>query len=152
MKYIGKWPIGVLAIGLSGGITLPTQAQTLDRLPVCYMQLPNQAIVNLAKLCGDPRYQFIKQRSTPERQAQFLKDFYQQIQNYPEGAAIVTEADPDALIGKANLVCQALKTGHHVPPIWPDQSEQPEFRQRADRVEAVVAQIAPHSLCPELAN
>jgi hypothetical protein len=152
MQYIGKWWAGVLMIGLGIGIMPPVLAQTPELASVCYMQLPNRVIVNLTKLCGDPRRQTGQKSAIAERQAQFLKDFYQQIQDYPEGMAIMAGIDPDALIGKANLVCQALKAGRYAPPPSPPAIDQPEFRRLADLEETVVAQVAQQSFCPETAN
>ncbi len=153
MKYIGKWQvgIGVLTIGLGFGIISPTSAQPPDLALICYMQLPNRAIVNLAKLCGD-RTLHTRPRSAAERKAQFLKDFDQQIHTYPEGAAIAAAADPDALIGKANLACQALQLGDYPPHPVATAPEQSQFRRLADLEEAVVAQVAQRGFCPDLAK
>lgn len=147
MHYIGKLPGGLLAIGLS--VALPVQAQTHEPT-VCYMQLANRAIVNLAKLCNSAPPP--ASLSAAERQAQFLRAFYQQIQNYPEASTIIAKADPDALIGKANVICRALQTGSYVPQALSATADQPEFRRLANLEEAVVAQVAQQNFCPERAN
>jgi Protein of unknown function (DUF732) len=148
MNYTGKWSAGMCAIGWSLGLATAS-ATPLDRDSVCYMQLPNQPMVDLTKLCNG-KLAPTKKLSATERKAQFLRDFYQQIQNYSAGAEIAAESDPDALIGKANQVCRALQTGDYEPPVIPaDSASQPAFRQRADLVEIVVDQAARRSFCPQ---
>lgn len=141
MNYIGKWLVGAGLVGLA----LPVQAQPIDSTLICYMQLPNQSIVNLVKLCG--RRHAPTRPHSSDRQAQFLQDFAQQVQLYPQGADILAQADPDALIGKANLVCQALRRGSYKPTLPDNSADQPLFRQQADVAAIVIEQVAQQAYC-----
>jgi hypothetical protein len=72
--------------------------------------MPDQRVIDLRKMCGRT-IQKARALSPAERQAQFLRNFYEKIQSHPAGKEILEQSDPDALIGKANQVCYVIKQG-----------------------------------------
>jgi hypothetical protein len=147
MNFISKMKTVILCVGLSVGLALATQAQAEDIDLLCYVVMPDQRIIDLKKMCG--RTQKTRTLSPTERQAQFLRNFYAKIQSHPLGKEILEQSDPDALIGKANQVCNAIKKGSYQPPQGQPNPDEPNERKIADLEEAFVDQVASQGFCRE---
>jgi hypothetical protein len=139
MKFIGKVKAVILCVGLLGGVALADLAQAEDIDLLCYVVTPDQRIIDLKKMCG--RTQKARSLSPAERQAQFLRKFYENIQGHPAGKEILEQSDPDALIGKANQVCNAIKQGTYQPPQAQLNPDEPDERRIANLEEAFVDQV-----------
>ncbi len=152
MNYIYKWETVVLAIGVTLGLPAIAQAQEHPESLTCYMQLSDKSVVNLMRLCERNvlPYATTAKVSLAEQQNRFLKDFYQQVQRYPEGKDVLAQVDSDALIGKANLVCTALKENTYEQPQINPNANEPDSRKIANLEDAIVDQIARRSFCPEV--
>jgi hypothetical protein len=147
MNFISKMKTVILCVGLSVGLALATQAQAEDIDLLCYVVMPDQRIIDLKKMCG--RTQKTRTLSPAERQPQFLRNFYAKIQSHPSGKEILEQSDPDALIGKANQVCNAIKKGSYQPPQGQPNPDEPNERKIADLEEAFVDQVASQGFCIE---
>ncbi|MEG3899211.1 hypothetical protein QT989_26645 [Microcoleus sp. SVA1_B6] len=148
MKFIGKVKAVILCVGLlvSGVLADRVQAEDIDLL--CYVVMPDRRIIDLGKMCGRT---ILKARvlSPAERKAQFLRNFYEKLQSHPAGKEILEQSDPDALIGKANQVCNAIKEGTYQPPQAQPNPDEPDERRIADLEEAFVDQVASQGFCVE---
>jgi hypothetical protein len=131
-------------VGLSVGVALANQAQAEDIDLLCYVVMPDQRIIDLGKMCGRTIQKL--SLSPAERQAQFLRNFYEKIQSHPAGKEIAEQTDPDALIGKANQVCNAIKQGTYQPF---QAQPNPDERRIANLEEAFVDQVASQGFCVE---
>ena len=147
MNFICKVKAVILCVGLSVGVALANQAQAEDIDLVCYVVMPDQRIIDLKKMCG--RTQKARILSPAERQAQFLRNFYAKIQSHPAEKEILEQSDPDALIGKANQICNAIKKGSYQPPQAQPNPDEPNERRIADLEEAFVDQVASQGFCVE---
>lgn len=147
MKFIGKVKAVILGVGLSVGVALANQAQAEDIDLLCYVVMPDQRIIDLGKMCGRS-IEKARALSPAERQAQFLRKFYENIQSHPAGKEILEQTDPDALIGKANQVCNAIKEGTYQRQALPNPDE-PDERRIANLEEAFVDQVASQGFCVE---
>jgi len=147
MKFICKVKAVILCVGLSVGVALGNQAQAEDIDLLCYVVTPDQRIIDLKKMCGRT-LQKARTLSPAERQAQFLRNFYEKLQSHPAGKEILEQSDPDALIGKANRVCNAKK-GTYQPPQAPPNSDEPDERRIPNLEEALVDQVASQGFCVE---
>jgi len=147
MNFICKVKAVILCVGLSVGVALANQAQAEDIDLLCYVVMPDQRIIDLKKMCG--RTQKARVLSPAERQAQFLQNFYKKIQSHPAGKEILEQADPDALIGKANQVCNAIKQGTYQPPQAQLNPDEPDERRIPNLEEAFVDQVASQGFCGE---
>jgi hypothetical protein len=145
MKFICKVKFVIMCVGLSVGVALTNQAQAKDIDLLCYVIMPDQRIVDLRTMCGRT-IQKTRVLSPAERQAQFLRNFYEKIQSHPAGKEILEQSDPDALIGKANQVCNAIKQGTYQPQTQPNP-DAPKERRIPDLEEAFVDQIASQGFC-----
>jgi hypothetical protein len=139
MNFICKVKAVILCVGLLVGVALANQAQAEDIDLLCYVVMPDQRIIDLKKMCG--RTQKARSLSPAERQAQFLRKFYEKIQSHPAGKEIAEQTDPDALIGKANQICQAIKEKTYQPPQAQPNPEEPDERRIANLEEAFVDQV-----------
>jgi hypothetical protein len=148
MKFIYKVKALLLCVGLSVGVALANQAQAEDTDLFCYVVMPDQRIIDLRTMCGRT-IQKARVLSPAERQAQFLRTFYEKIQSHPAGKEILEQSDPDALIGKANQVCNAIKEGTYQPPQAQPNPDEPNERIIADLEEAFVDQVASQGFCVE---
>jgi hypothetical protein len=148
MKFIYKVKALLLCVGLSVGVALANQAQAEDTDLLCYVVMPDQRIIDLRTMCGRT-IQKARVLSPAERQAQFLRTFYEKIQSHPAGKEILEQSDPDALIGKANQVCNAIKEGTYQPPQAQPNPDEPNERIIADLEEAFVDQVASQGFCVE---
>jgi len=137
----------ILCLGLLLGVALADQAQAEDIDLLCYVVMPDQRIIDLGKMCG--RIQKARVLSPAERQAQFLRKFYEKIQSHPAGKEILEQSDPDALIGKANQVCNAIKQGTYQSPQAQPNPDEPDERRIANLEEAFVDQVASQGFCVE---
>jgi hypothetical protein len=146
MKFIYEMRVVIFCLGLLLGVALADQAQAEDIDLLCYVVI-DERIINLEKMCG--RTQKARVLSPVERQAQFLRNFYEKIQSHPAGKEILEQSDPDALIGKANQVCNAIKQGTYQPPQAQLNPDEPNERRIADLEEAFVNQVASQSFCVE---
>ena len=146
MKFIGKVKAVILCVGLSVGVALADRVQAEDIDLLCYAVMPDQRIVDLKKMCGRT-IQKARALSPAERQAQFLQNFYAKLQSHPAGKEILEQSDPDALIGKANQVCNAIKQGTYQPPQAQPNPDEPDERRIADLEEAFVDQVASQGFC-----
>ena len=144
MKFISKMRVVILCLGLLLALADQTQAEDIDLL--CYVVMPDQRIIDLGKMCGRKKAPAL---SPAERQAQFLRNFYEKIQSHPAGKEILEQSDPDALIGKANQICKAIKEGTHQPPQAQPNPDEPDERRIANLEEAFVDQVASQSFCVE---
>jgi len=147
MNFICQVKAVILCVGLSLSVALANQAQAKDTDLLCYVVMPDQRIIDLKKMCG--RTQKSRTLSPAERQAQFLRDFYEKIQSHPAGKEIWEQSDPDALIGKANQVCNAIKEGTYQQPQAQPNPNEPNERRIADLEEAFVNQVASQGFCVE---
>ena len=147
MKFIYKVKAVILCVGLSVGVALANQAQAEDIDLLCYVVMPDQRIIDLKTMCG--RTKKARALSPAERQAQFLRNFYEKIQSHPAGKEILEQSDPDALIGKANQICNAIKQGTYQPPQAQPNPDEPSERRIADLEEAFVDQVASQGFCGE---
>ena len=147
MNFICKVKAVILCVGLSVGVALADQAQAEDNDLLCYVVI-DQRIINLEKMCGRT-IQKARVLSPAERQAQFLRKFYENIQSHPAGKEILEQTDPDALIGKANQFCNAIKQGTYQPPQAQPNPNEPNERRIADLEEAFVDQVASQGFCVE---
>jgi hypothetical protein len=114
----------------------------------------DRSIVNLVRLCehnGLP-YNTTTKVSIAEQQNRFLKDFYQQVQQYSEGKDVLAQVDSDALIGKANLVCNTLKEKSNEQLQVSPNADGAVLRKIADLEEAIVDQVSRRSFCPEFSR
>jgi len=148
MNFICKVKAVILCVGLSVGVALADQAQAEDIDLLCYVVMPNQQIIDLGKMCGRT-IQKARVLSPAERQAQFLRNFYEKIQSHPAGKEILEQTDPDALIGKANQFCNAIKEGFHQPFQAQPNPDEPDERRIANLEEAFVDQAASEGFCVE---
>ena len=148
MNFICKVKAVILCVGLSVGVALANQAQAEDIDLLCYVVMPDQRIIDLKKMCGRT-LQKARTLSPAERQAQFLRNFYEKLQSHPAGKEILEQSDPDALIGKANQVCNAIKEGTYQPPQTQPNPDEPNERKIADLEEAFVEQVASQGFCGE---
>ena len=148
MNFICKVKAVILCVGLSIGVALANQAQAEDIDLLCYVVMPDQQIIDLKKMCGRT-IQKARTLSPAERQAQFLRNFYQKLQSHPAGKEILEQSDPDALIGKANQVCNAIKEGTYQPSQAQLNPDEPNERRIADLEEAFVDQVASQGFCVE---
>ena len=146
MKFIGKVKAVILCVGLSVGVALADRVQAEDIDLLCYAVMPDQRIVDLKKMCGRT-IQKARVLSHAERQAQFIQNFYAKLQSHPAGKEILEQSDPDALIGKANQVCNAIKEGTYQPPQAQPNPDEPDERRIADLEEAFVDQVASQGFC-----
>ncbi|MEG4280444.1 hypothetical protein QUA62_23655 [Microcoleus sp. MON1_C1] len=148
MKFIYQVKAVILCVGLlvSGGLADRVQAEDIDLL--CYVVMPDQRIVDLGKMCGRT-IQKPRVLSPAERKAQFLQNFYAKVQSHPAGKEILEQSDPDALIGKANQVCNAIKEGTYQPPQAQPNPDEPDERRIANLEEAFVDQVASQGFCVE---
>jgi hypothetical protein len=144
MKFIYKMRAVILCLGLLLGVALADQAQAEDIDLLCYVVI-DERIIDLEKMCG--RTQKARVLSPAERQAQFLRKFYENIQSHPAGKEILEQSDPDALIGKANQVCNAIKEGTYQPPQAQQNLDEPDERRIANLEEAFVDQVASQGFC-----
>jgi hypothetical protein len=144
MKFIYKMKVVIFCLGLLLGVALADQAQAEDIDLLCYVVI-DERIINLEKMCG--RTQKAPVLSPAERQAQFLRNFYEKIQSHPAGKEILEQSDPDALIGKANQVCNAIKQRTYQPPQAQPTPDEPNERRIADLEEAFVDQVASQNFC-----
>ena len=147
MKFICKVKAVILCVGLSVGVALANQAQAKDIDLLCYVVMPDQRIIDLGKMCGRSIQKAAL--SPAERQAQFLRNFYEKLQSHPAGKEILEQSDRDALIGKANQVCNAIKQGTYQPPQAQPNPDEPDERRIADLEEAFVDQVARQGFCVE---
>src|SRR4028118_1072540 len=147
MKFTYKMRVVILCLGLLLGVALANQAQAEDIDLVCYVVI-DERIINLEKMCGRT-IQKARVLSPAERQAQFLRNFYEKIQSHPAGKEILEQSDPDSLIGKANQVCNAIKKGSYQPPQGQPNPDEPNERKIADLEEAFVDQVASQGFCRE---
>jgi hypothetical protein len=147
MNFIGKVKAVILCVGLSVGVALANEAQAEDIDLLCYAVMPDQRIIDLKTMCG--RTQKARALSPAERQAQFLRKFYEKIQSHPAGKEILEQSDPDALIGKANQVCNAIKEGTYQRPQAQPNPDEPDERRIANLEEAFVDQVASQGFCVE---
>jgi hypothetical protein len=148
MNFIYKVRAVILCVGLSVGIVLANQAQAEDIDLLCYEVMPDQRIIDLKKMCGRT-IQKAGTLSPAERKAQFLRNFYEKLQSHPAGKEILEQSDPDALVGKANQVCNAIKQGTYQPPQAQPNPDEPDERRIANLEEALVDQIASQGFCVE---
>lgn len=148
MKFTGKIKTVILCVGFSLGVALANQAQAEDIELLCYAVMPDQRIIDLKKMCGRT-IQKARVLSPAEQQAQFLRNFYAKIQSHPAEKEILEQSDPDALIGKANQVCNAIKQGTYQPPQAQPNPDEPNERRIADLEEAFVNQVASQGFCVE---
>jgi hypothetical protein len=146
MNFICKVKAVILCVGLSVGVALANQAQAEDIDLLCYVVI-DERIINLEKMCG--RTQKARVLSPAERQARFLRNFYEKIQSHPAGKEILEQSDPDALIGKANQVCNEIKQGTYQPPQAQPNPDEPDERRIANLEEAFVDQVASQGFCVE---
>jgi hypothetical protein len=147
MKFIYKTRVVILSLGFLLGLALADQAQAEDIDLLCYVVI-DERIINLEKMCG--RTQKARVLSPAERQAQFLRNFYEKIQSHPAGKEILEQSDPDALIGKANQVCNAIKEGTYQQPQAQPNPDEPDERRIANLEEAFVDQVvASQGFCVE---
>ena len=146
MNFIRKVKAVILCVGLSVGVALPNQAQAEDIDLLCYVVMPDQRIIDLGKMCGRS-IQKARILSPAERKAQFLRNFYEKLQSHPAGKEILEQSDRDALIGKANQVCNAIKQGTYQPPLAQPNPDEPDERRIADLEEAFVDQVARQGFC-----
>jgi len=147
MKFTYKMRVVILCLGLLLGVVLADQAQAEDIDLLCYVVMPDQRIIDLKKMCG--RTQKTRTLSPAERQAQFLRNFYAKIQSHPAEKEILEQSDPDALIGKANQVCNAIKQGTYQPPQAQLNPDEPDERRIPNLEEAFVDQVASQGFCVE---
>ena len=147
MNFICKVK-AVILVGLSVSVALANQAQAEDIDLLCYLVMPDQRVIDLGKMC-DRTIKKARVLSPAERQAQFLRKFYEKIQSHPAGKEILEQTDPDALIGKANQVCNAIKEGFHQPSQAQPNPDEPNERRIADLEEAFVDQVASQGFCIE---
>jgi hypothetical protein len=147
MNFICKVKAVILGVGLSVGVALANQAQAKDIELLCYVVMPDQRIIDLGKMCGRS-IEKARALSPAERQAQFLRKLYEKIQSHPAGKEILEQTDPDALIGKANQVCNAIKQGTYQRQAQPNPDE-PDERRIANLEEAFVDQVASQGFCVE---
>ena len=148
MKFTYKMRVVILCLGLLLGVALADQAQAEDIDLLCYVVMPDKRIIDLKKMCGRT-IQKARVLSPAERQAQFLRNFYEKIQSHPAGKEIAEQTDPDALIGKANQICNAIKQGTYQPPQAQPNPNEPNERRIADLEEAFVDQVASQGFCVE---
>jgi len=148
MNFICQVKAVILCVGLSVGVALTNQAQAEDIDLLCYVVMPDQRIIDLKKMCGRT-IQKARVLSPAERQAQFLRNFYEKIQSHPAGKEILEQSDPDALIGKANQVCNAIKQGTYQPPQVQLNPDEPDERRIPNLEEALVDQVASQGFCGE---
>jgi len=148
MKFIGKVKAVILCVGLSVGVALADRAQAENIDLLCYVVMPDQRIIDLRTMCGRT-IQKARVLSPAERQAQFLQNFYAKLQSHPAGKEILEQSDPDALIGKANQVCNAIKQGTYQPPQAQPNPDEPDERRIANLEEAFVDQVARQGFCVE---
>ncbi len=147
MNFICQVKAVILCVGLSVSVALANQAQAEDIDLLCYVVMPDQRIIDLGKMCGRKKAPAL---SPAERQAQFLRNFYEKIQSHPAGKKILEQSDPDALIGKANQICKAIKEGTHRPPQAQPNPDEPDERRIANLEEAFVDQVvASQGFCVE---
>src|SRR4028118_2263613 len=144
MKFTYKMRVVILCLGLLLGVALADQAQAEDIDLLCYVVI-DERIIDLEKMCG--RTQKARSLSPAERQAQFLRKFYENIQGHPAGKEILEQSDPDALIGKANQVCNAIKQGTYQPPQAQLNPDEPDERRIPNLEEAFVDQVASQGFC-----
>lgn len=148
MNFICQVKAVILCVGLSVSVALANQAQAEDIDLLCYVVMPDQRIIDLKKMCGRT-IQKARVLSPAERQAQFLRNFYEKIQSHPAGKEILEQSDPDSLIGKANQVCNAIKEGTYQQPQAQPNPDEPNERRIADLEEAFVDQVASQGFCVE---
>jgi hypothetical protein len=144
MKFICKVKTLILCVELLVGVALADQVQAEDIDLLCYAVI-DQQVINLEKMCGRT-IQKARVLSPAERQAQFLRNFYEKIQSHPAGKEILEQSDPDALIGKANQICNAIKEGTYQPLPQPNPDELDE-RRIANLEEVFVDQVASQGFC-----
>jgi hypothetical protein len=84
MNFIYKMRAVILCLGLLLGVALANQTQAEDIALLCYVVMPDQRIINLKKMCGRT-IQKARSLSPAERQAQFLRNFYEKLQSHPAG-------------------------------------------------------------------
>jgi hypothetical protein len=147
MNFICKVKTVILCVGLLVGVALANKAQAEDTDLLCYMVI-DERIIDLRTMCGRT-IQKARALSPAERQAQFLRNFYEKIQSHPAGKEILEQADPDALIGKANQVCNAIKQGTYQPPQAQFNPDEPDERKIPNLEEAFVYQVASQGFCGE---
>jgi hypothetical protein len=147
MNFICKLKAVILCVGLSSGVALANQAQAEDIDLLCYVVI-DERIINLEKMCGRT-IQKTRPLSPAERQAQFLRKFYENIKSHPAGKEILEQSDPDALIGKANQVCNGIKEGTYQRPQAQPNPDEPDERRIANLEEAFVDQVASQGFCVE---
>jgi hypothetical protein len=146
MKFICKVKAVLLSVGLLIGVALDNQAQAKNIDLVCYVVMPDQRIIDLGKMCSRT-IQKVRSLSPAEREAQFLRNFYEKLQSHPAGKEILEQSDPDALIGKANQICNAIKEGTYQPLQTQPRPDEPDERRIANLEEAFVEQLASQSFC-----
>jgi hypothetical protein len=131
---------------LAGAIAITSSAQAQTTDSICYLQLPNQGVVDLSRWCGtsEAERQKLLNLTPAQRQTKFLRDLYQQFRDQPERKAL-EQSDPDALIGKANQVCEALKNGTYEPP-RPIEEIDPA-RKIANLEDTLVDRVARQGYC-----
>lgn len=149
MNYIYKVQAMVLTVGLISTVAINAQAQTVEEETVCYLRQANGSVVDLTRLCGVrvPNRPKETAPSLAEKQAQFIRAFYQKLQGLPQEKDVLAQVDPDALIGKANQLCAALSDGtYEKPPV--QQPDEPYDRQLANLEDTIVDQVARRYFCP----
>ncbi|OLP17925.1 hypothetical protein BST81_12775 [Leptolyngbya sp. 'hensonii'] len=147
MKLIVSVKVALWSVALLAGIPTSTavvQAQDIDL--VCYVQTSGQQISDLSKWCGSSEavLRRLRSLSPAQRKAQFLQSIYRQFQNHPE-RDVLGQADPDALIGKANQICEAVKSGTYQPPVQINEPD--EVRRMANLEEALIDQVVREGFC-----
>jgi hypothetical protein len=148
MNFIYKVKAVIFCVGLSIGVAFANQAQAEDIDLLCYVVMPDQQIIDLKKMCGRT-IQKARTLSPAERQAEFLRTFYEKIKSHPAAKEILEQSDPDALIGKANQLCNAIKQKNYQRPQAQPNPDEPSERRIADLEEAFVDQVASQGFCLE---
>jgi hypothetical protein len=108
MKFICKVKAVILCVGLLVGVALADRVQAKDIDLLCYVIMPDQRIIDLGKMCGRS-IEKARTLSPAEREAQFLRNFYEKLQSHPEEKEILEQSDPDALIGRRIRSAMQLK-------------------------------------------
>ena len=146
MKFICKVKAVILCVGLLVGVSLADRVQAKDINLLCYVIMPDQRIIDLGKMCGRS-IEKARALSPEEREAQFLRNFYEKLQSHPAGKEILEQSDPDALIGRANQICNAIKEGTYQSPQTQSNPNEPDERRIANLVEAFVDEVASQGFC-----
>lgn len=120
---------------LSGSNYLNKNASDL----VCYMQASDGKIISLDKLCGSSENNVL---STIDRQ--FLENYQRSLKkrlsvSLSQVALSRIQQQPQALITKAQSICQAIRSG------MPTESLNPQGKAEVDIINA----LAPKYYCPE---